>query len=279
MDFYLLRGLTARAITAGNVKLEPPYRCKRPVGREVEGDCLLSKEHSGRVWLWTWPELLLWEGLRKSQSRSQYIAWLGVYGSTANRCPGDIWGLDNDGNLLLVELKVWPGRHDPFSRFVQVAQDRHQFAADVLAHGWRNRLQLERTYAITAERLLVQRAREAPSAAPGLLPYASRREALHAWPDLYGRLLRWVCSVKYEALVDSRLEQRRRNGNPSPHFIGFAVMHRDEQPHLRGAWRHGYEALRNVAGRNRVHCRAAVARTAPNNDVIVAPTEWQTSVR
>jgi hypothetical protein len=193
----------------------------------------------------------------------------------ANSCPGDIWGLDRDGNLLIVELKVWPVLQDPFSRFVPIARQRRQFAADILAHGWRSRLHDERKYEQTARRLLREGARRAPAAAPGLLPYSNRREALHAWADLYEELLSWVSSSGYRDLVERRLELRRRADDPPPHFVGFAVMHREEEPSLRGVWKQGYTALCKAADPERVHRRAAIAKLSSDRDAVVTPVDWQ----
>ncbi len=251
------------------------YSCARPRCRDVSGTCILSKEHSGRVWLWRWPELLWWKGVHGASVRPHDIAWLGVYGSTANGCPGDIWGLDRNGDLLVIELKVWPGRDDPFSRFVPIAQDRRQFAADILANDWRRRLHDELEYEKTARRLLRRRADRAPAVARGLLPYYSRREALHAWPDLYESLLDRVSSADYRALVESRLDLRRRADDSPPHFIGFAMMHRDEQPTLSGSWGQGYTDLCEAAGPKRVHYRAAIAKLSSGRDAVVTPVDWQ----
>jgi hypothetical protein len=75
------------------------------------------------------------------------------------------------------------------NRFIPFANDHRQFTADELAGAWRQRWEREQAYAPIARKLLHEHASCAGETAPGLLPYASKRKALHAWPELYELLL------------------------------------------------------------------------------------------
>lgn len=76
--------------------------CK-PDCYEVIDGIVQGKEHSGRVWLWRWPELL-----GAPVGRGDGVLWLGVFGDARKGAPGDVWGLDTEGDLILVELKRFP---------------------------------------------------------------------------------------------------------------------------------------------------------------------------
>jgi len=52
-------------------------------------------EEEGSLWLWALPKLLLWD---------RPVRWLFSFVSSEKR-EGDLWGLDEAGNLLIVEAK------------------------------------------------------------------------------------------------------------------------------------------------------------------------------
>ena len=95
---------------------------------------------------------------------------LGVFGNVSDGAPGDLWGLDSDGDLILVELKKYPGkpRDDPFGRFHCL--NMGLTTAPVIREKWRTRLDKELSYVPEARRLIDAGAKGAPRPAPGLLP-------------------------------------------------------------------------------------------------------------
>ena len=56
---------------------------------------LVYMEEAGTLWLWAFPELLRWH---------TGITWL-FSPPGRNRWDGDLWGIDDDGNFVLVEAK------------------------------------------------------------------------------------------------------------------------------------------------------------------------------
>ena len=72
-------------------------------------------EESGTFWLWAWPEILGWP---------VEITWLFSPVTGNYPWPGDLWGVDASGELLIVETKssVYPA--DPFEDFLDCEQRR-----------------------------------------------------------------------------------------------------------------------------------------------------------
>jgi len=76
-------------------------------------EVLKVREHAGTFWLWADPGLLSWRF---------EIRWLFSPVNTGARRPGDLWGVDSKGNLLIVENKL-QGRGDPFQDFIGFLED------------------------------------------------------------------------------------------------------------------------------------------------------------
>lgn len=141
-------------------------------------------------------------------------------------------------------------------------------------------LDKELGYVGEARALIEAGAKRTPRPESRLLPHSSRREAWHAWPLLYDEVLTQVTSAEYASTVEARLELRASCGNPKPYFVGFAVMQRDGSPDPRGLWQRPFDELqrksvRDPFGRDRVHRRAAVARTYGSRLVRIASVPWK----
>src|SRR5947209_2049040 len=70
---------------------------------------LVGWEEPGTFWLWAWPELLDW---------ATEITWLFSPVTGKYPWPGDLWGVDASGQLILVETKKTGGPRDHFEDFV-----------------------------------------------------------------------------------------------------------------------------------------------------------------
>jgi hypothetical protein len=82
-----------------------------PIRAKGKNDRLKSEE-IGTFWLWAWPDLLGWPF---------QITWLFSPVTGKSKWPGDLWGLDDRGNLLIVETKLARndrGPQDPFKDFI-----------------------------------------------------------------------------------------------------------------------------------------------------------------
>jgi len=69
------------------------------LGKDLKSDSdqLYAFEEYAALWLWAYPQLLEW---------SQQIKWLFSPVTGKDKYPGDLWGMDDMGNLILVETKL-----------------------------------------------------------------------------------------------------------------------------------------------------------------------------
>jgi len=220
--------------------------------RQWLGGVLDVREHAGTTWLWAFPELLLWP------DANGQVTWLFSPTNDDKRWCGDLWGLDDRGNLLLVELKRSNGHRagDPFRDFVRFrAKTARQFQARALADHWFD------LYLKELEHL--PGGCDSPKRAPGILNYSSKRAELCRWPHLYNRISAAIREDAYCNRVRQALITRERRNNPAPHFVAFAVAAREEPPYFgRDA---GYKRLEEGC-RDRMHCRFAYAERTSSSD-------------
>lgn len=127
------------------------------------------------------PELLGW---------GAHIVWLFAPVNQNRPWPGDLVGLDRNGNLLLVEAK-YVGRStlrcDPFSNFVGYCDDERWCEAQspaALQAEWERRFSEE-----LARRRKFGTARFSDTELmPGVLPYGNHRAMWQRWPELYSEV-------------------------------------------------------------------------------------------
>ena len=116
------------------IRLPPQSaRCAVPIPRAgAHGGGLLPSEESASFLLWAWPRLLGWP---------RTINWLFSPVTGKDSYPGDLWGLDSRGELLIVETKLdrKGATQDPFEDFVAYCRqpaNEKRWRADHLRRRW-----------------------------------------------------------------------------------------------------------------------------------------------
>jgi hypothetical protein len=232
--------------------------CRPPDDWSARGSRPITKEEAGSLWLWAWPELLGWPAT---------ITWLfsPVVGNKS--WPGDVWGVDDRGELLIVETKLWMvgTKQDPFRDFVEngalaVRPDSPCIQAEALRCRWWKDLQAERQF-IKEHRRDLQVGTQLRGRYQGVVPYSSHRSQVWRWRGLYlTHVAPTLNGRRYAARVRRNLLSRRRNENPPPHFIGLFTMHESGTPALSRAGFRNYTTLCARVGRDRVHMVSVEAR-------------------
>jgi len=171
-----------------------------------EGDVLRAREHAGTLWLWADPGLLGW---------GYEICWLFSPVNTGARRPGDLWGVDSKGNLLIVENKL-QGRGDPFQDFIGFLEDCGEpgITAHELGEKWEELFDKEKKSAPLWRK-------DPRGTYPGALPYSNHRSELRRWADLTEKIERLVHGTSYKQSVHRYLKRRGRRGSPHPVYVGF----------------------------------------------------------
>ena len=195
-------------------------------------------EEEGTTWLWALRESLVdWP---------RPIEWIRAPAVSDGTQPGDLWGVDKAGELLLVEAKRGP-LANPFRRFEGFAHNTatNMKSEDLLAQ-WQTDLAEE----MNADDCL--RERPPGGRKTGLIPSSSRRFAVKRWPDLSRGACRHLRSTDYERSVRESLEARRAAGNTAPHLIGLIVQTTSREPGLTAKGNGDARWLRGKVG-GRLH--------------------------
>ncbi len=231
------------------------------------GSELLPYEESASVLLWAFPSLLGWP---------REIHWLFSPVVGNSKYPGDLWGLDTSGNLLVVETKLdKPGRStnpfEDFVRFVAGGMVSQHCPAEVLERRWRKLLKRELEFLGTASPFF---SASCPTSGtyPGVVPYSRHRKAIWYWQDLYRQhIAPQLESGTHERAVARALRCRRAVADPDPVLIGLVAVTRNESPALSRAGADGARKLRAAVGSDRVHLRAVCPKHSGSE---VAVRSW-----
>ena len=227
--------------------------CSPPIPRAglKDGD-LIPSEESASLWLWAWPRLLGWP---------RRINWLfsPVTGKTVY--PGDLWGLDSRGELLIVETKIARASKttDPFEDFVPyTSSSRYDEAcrASGLRRRWTRLLRSEREF--IRERLTELDQDLRPRGTfPGVVPYSSHRDSAWHWRSLFrSRIAPRLLGPQYERAVRRSLDVRAAAGDAPPVFVGLVATIHDGDPRLSGKGLRAFTALQDRVGHDHVLFRA-----------------------
>lgn len=238
-------------------------RVAAPAAGHGRSDNILPTEESASLPLWAYPGLLGWP---------RSVNWIisPVVGN--DRYPGDLWGLDSRGDLLIVEMKLHRSRRqDPFADFVPYASSgtaEGRWRASPLEEYWRRLVALE-------ERFLREfgNPRSAPRkerTSPGVLPYSRRRAAIRAWPTLLRqRIAHRFRNGQYRRAVERSIRERRLRNDPPPIFVGVIATVAEGEPLLSVAGRKAFDDLRSRVTRRRVIFRALRVQRAGERRLFV----------
>lgn len=218
----------------------------------------VAGEAAACVWLWAWPELLGWPAT---------IAWLFSPVVGNRKWPGDLWGVDARGELLIVEAKSCTrGRRcDPFEDFVGagrgvVERGSASARADSLRERWSRLFEREREF-IRQHANELRAGTSLHGCYPGVVPYSRHRTQVQRWRHVYvDRIAPWIDDPDYSRRVLQYLRKREEKGNRIPHVVGLGAVVEGASLTLSAKGLRHYEALAAFAGADRVHLIAVEAR-------------------
>lgn len=213
---------------------------------EWSGTGLFAYEESATFWLWAYPSLLGWP---------LKLEWLfsPVVGNT--KYPGDLWGIDEAGQLLLVESKRGRGS-DPFEDFIKFQKDRSgntHIRADKLMARWQKLYQWELKFWNTYKMDLSDW-KFKPVFYRGILPYSSKRFATWNWPALYRSVIvpHLFESGSYVENVKTFLERRIRSNLETIAYFGLVFVEEPCSALLSQKGQTHYEELQALTGQEKV---------------------------
>ena len=204
----------------------------------------IRHEEDAICWFWAYPRLFPW---------SAPIHWLYTPVVGNSRWPGDLWGVDERGELLILECKQCRRRDDPFHDFVAYHRSgREELTADHWLAKWRRHLRAELTFpSSTIER--------PPQKTAGMLPRSNRRSHIRRWPILAGLIDAHISSGIYFDSVQLALDKRKERSNPTPHYCALMVVSNDSPLLTPEAIGSGHRLV-ELVGAGQVHVASAQAR-------------------
>ncbi|NBC18707.1 MAG: hypothetical protein GVY18_15495 [Bacteroidetes bacterium] len=244
--------------------------------RTVEVDCpaayineggalLVQHEEEAIIWVWAYPDLYPWP---------HDIAWLYAPVTGKRRWPGDLWGIDETGDLLIIECKRRKSGTDPFVDFLPYhAPNREELTAAHWQKKWAHHHQKELSF---PNGVVVR-----PSGkTAGLLPRSSKRAAIRRWPRLVQRVDAQIRSDDYTDKVHTYLQRRADIGNPCPHYVGLLVTSDPDASALTPGWTSSAHELQKRVRDGRVHVVWSHAHTKSSGRLVltmqvVPASEWK----
>jgi len=230
--------------------------CESPIAepRRTFGDIIPSEE-SVSLWLWAWPRLLGWP---------RRINWLFSPVVGNKKYPGDVWGIDSAGRLIIVETKINSGARlqNPFEDFVPYTKSNansHLWSTETLFNRWWGLLISEQAF-IASELPRLCLSRRPLGTHRGVVPYSVHRDAVWRWQEVYRDQIAPLIAVgPYERAVRRALRMRAAAGDPPPLFVGLVASVRPGDLLLSARGMKAFGVLKQQVGHNRVLLRGAHA--------------------
>jgi hypothetical protein len=184
------------------------------------------------------------------------------------RWPGDLWGLDDAGNLLIIEAKNCriQSRSDPFGDFVNLLVSHgsyvEEFTSDNLRHEWERLLKKELDFPNGYD--------PRPSGkTEGILPRSNHRKHIRKWKDLAKIIDKRIRSDAYKSTVDRLLKKRKSRDNPIPHFFGLLVQGKSKRFGLNENGQDAKNKLSDRVNKTNVHLYVANAKRKGINNLVL----------
>ncbi len=201
-------------------------------------------EEEALCWLWAFPAIFPW---RKP------IAWLYTPVVGNNRWPGDLWGIDTEGDLLVIEAKHCRRNDDPFADFIAFHKPfREELSSAHWQQKWANHLSAELSFSDgSSERPIGKTG--------GMLPRSNKRSHLRGWQALSARIDQQIRSRKYAESVTRNLNARAKSNDPTPFYIALMMQTNANHPLLSETAQASARLLQECVGTSHVvvvaiHC-------------------------
>lgn len=236
------------------VDLPPEYR---------DSNLLVDTKHEedALCWLWAFPSIFPWP---------KPVAWLYTPVVGNSRWPGDLWGIDSAGDLLVIEAKQCKRRDDPFVDFVKFHRTaREEFSA---AH-WRRKWERHYSSELSFPNGWSERP---PGMTDGILPRSNKRSHLRRWTDLTKCIDDQIRADQYSQSVKRYLQVRDKSHNPPPYYLALMIETDHKHPILTEVAEESARALQAITedlhvGVIAVHCRKISVK---KGSILARAIEW-----
>lgn len=182
------------------------------------------------------------------------------------RWPGDLWGVDEKGELIIIEGK-YRRTSDPFLDFVGYLNNDHaELLSKTIRARWQKRYDSEIKFGDNG----YDRREEGETL--GILPRSNKRVCPRIWKELMLGVDKEIRSNRYTDKVSSYLKIRSDRDNPPLHFWGLLVYGKYGPPKLSVKGKESMSDLANKVGQDHVHLTIA---SATKKDATSAKIEFK----
>jgi hypothetical protein len=201
-------------------------------------------EEEAIAWMWAFPQLAYWP---------RPIEWLYAPVVGNQKWPGDLWGVDNSGDLLVVECKQCRRADDPYIDFLEYHRPvRDEFSAIHWVAKFKRHLRDELRYHDGVQE-------RPPGRTGGILPRSNHRAHLRRWPQLASMIDERIRAGGYVESVMRNLNVRAKNCDPTPHFLALMVLSAKTNTVLTGSALKSADCLQVLVGPDHVGAVAVSA--------------------
>jgi hypothetical protein len=229
---------------------------------ELGGIDLYAAEENATFWLWAYPSLLGWH--RK-------LEWLFSPVVGNSQFPGDLWGIDEAGNLLLVEMKR-KRQSDPFKDFIGYENNKiWELSAsyEQLKKRWEKLYSAELDFWQSHATELNKR-QLGKITAKGVVPYSSKRIATRQWIELYTKVIipHLFEEAAYSKNVIQFLKVRNQLVEKTIYYFGMVFVKDPNQLNLSKKGEDHFRELSTRTGNDRVHLLSMVAQKSQSDQCV-----------
>jgi hypothetical protein len=182
------------------------------------------------------------------------------------RWPGDLWGIDSQGDLILIECKkALPA--NPFEDFIAFhKQDRPEIFSADLSNRWEEHYHDELSFPNSWE--------ERPQGkTDGLLPRSNKRRHIRRWKHLAESIYAYLKSEEYIDAVKKYMTIRAKRNNPIPYYAGLLVSDHPVSSLLNQKGLRAFGELKQTVGPDHVKLYLADAEISGIRQVEITITD------
>jgi hypothetical protein len=226
--------------------------------RHSQGRLDIKHEEDALCWLWAFPSLLPWR---------QPIVWLYTPVVGNKRWPGDLWGVDSNGDLLIIECKQCKQLDDPFQDFIPYhAEHKDELSAVHWQGKFLRHLKQELAYPNCYTTRPIGRT-------GGILPRSNKRQHIRRWRQLAKLVDVRIRAPQYRELALGYLQTRASRHDPTPYYLALLAVRSSNQPLLSKQAKESWHTLQAKVGADHVRVVTATGELLQSNQLRVVMDE------
>lgn len=194
-------------------------------------------EEDALCWLWAYPQIFIWP---------YRVEWLYTPVTGNAKWPGDLWGIDSIGNLIIIEAKQCKRKDDGYIDFVKYHRSyREEFTSCHWQSKWKKHFLSEVQFPNGwMERSLGK--------TDGIIPRSNKRSHIRRWTSISQIIDDYIRNGQYERNIRQYLQIRHQLNNPPPYYVGLMIETDSKYPILTEAALSSARNLKEITSEDHV---------------------------